>query len=206
MVARLGNLNSPSNLLSTDERWAWARSRNVTGTWSLGTITSPEKIRSMQAVYLRAIRGRAAGDPAFGWLKVGGQSDVPKQASYVGQFQDVYVWVMPDGMEGLSDLTLAIMDIATRDDTGGGPVRGRWARAWPCRVSGCIAAELSGSTDRAGVHAGQAVKTRPRSLTSLVARHRLAIDLPGLPWAFRRESARVREPVLRGLAFWGALT
>ena len=62
-------------------------SRNVTGTWSLGTITSPEKIRSMQAVYLRAIRGRAAGDPAFGWLKIGGKGDVPRQASYVGRFE-----------------------------------------------------------------------------------------------------------------------
>jgi hypothetical protein len=97
-------------------------SRDVTGTWSLGTITSPEKVRSMQAVYLRAIRGRAAGDPAFGWLKIGGKGDVPKQVSYVGRFEDVYVWVMPEGMTGLSDLTLAIMDIATSEDSGGAPV------------------------------------------------------------------------------------
>ncbi len=96
--------------------------RDVTGTWSLGTITSPEKVRSMQAVYLRALRGRAAGDPAFGWLKIGGRDDVPKQVSYVGRFEDVYVWVMPEGIEGLSDLTLAIMDVATSEDSGGGPV------------------------------------------------------------------------------------
>jgi hypothetical protein len=93
--------------------------RNVTGTWSLGTITSPEKIRSMQAVYLRAIRGRAAGDPAFRWLKIGGRSDVPKEASYVSHFDDVFVWVLPQGMEGFSDLTLAIIDIATKEDAGG---------------------------------------------------------------------------------------
>jgi hypothetical protein len=101
--------------------------RNVTGTWSLGTVTSPEKIRCMQSIYLHAITGRAAGDPAFGWLKIGGQSDVPKQASYVGQFGDVYVWAMPDGIEGLSDLALAILDVATSEDTGGtnsGLVRG----------------------------------------------------------------------------------
>ena len=97
-------------------------SRNVTGTWSLGTITSPEKIRSMQAVYLRAIRGHVAGDPAFGWLGIGGRGDVPKQASYVGHFQDEFAWVMPEGIEGLSELTLAIMDIATREDSGGGGV------------------------------------------------------------------------------------
>jgi hypothetical protein len=97
-------------------------SRDVTGTWSLGTITSPEKIRSMQAVYLRALRGRAAGDPAFGWLMIGGKGDVPKQVSYVGRFDDVYVWVMPEGITGLSDLTLAIMDVATSEDSGGAPV------------------------------------------------------------------------------------
>ena len=112
-------LNSPSKLLAPASLSIGA-TRNVTGTWSLGTITSPEKIRSMQAVYLRAIAGRASGDPAFGWLKVGGQDDVPKQASYVGQCQDSYVWVMPDGMDGLSDLTLAIMDVATSEDTSGG--------------------------------------------------------------------------------------
>ena len=93
-------------------------SRNVTGTWSLGTITSPEKIRGMQAVYRRALRGRAAGDPALGWLNVGRRGDVPKQVSYVGHFEDVFVWVTSEGIEGLSDLTLAIMDVATREDSG----------------------------------------------------------------------------------------
>ena len=35
--------------------------RNVTGTWSLGTITSPEKIRAMQAAYLQALTGVGRG-------------------------------------------------------------------------------------------------------------------------------------------------
>jgi hypothetical protein len=119
-------LNAQSKLLAPASLSVGA-TRNVTGTWSLGTVTSPEKIRSMQAVYLHAITGRAAGDPAFGWLKIGGQGDVPKLASYVGQFEDVYVWVMPEGIEGLSELTLAILDVATSEDTGGangGHVRG----------------------------------------------------------------------------------
>ena len=91
-------------------------SRNVTGTWSLGTITSPEKIRSMQTVYLRALRGSAEGNPAFGWLKIGHKADVPRQATFVGRFDDIYVWVMPEGVHGLSELSLAIMDIATTED------------------------------------------------------------------------------------------
>ena len=36
----------------------FAASRNITGTWSLGTITSPDKIREMQAVYQRAVAAK----------------------------------------------------------------------------------------------------------------------------------------------------
>jgi hypothetical protein len=92
-------------------------SRNVTGTWSLGTITSPEKIRGMQSAYQRAVRGSVQGDPTYDWVKIGCKKDVPKHASYVGRHGQVFVWVMPAGITGLSDLTLTIMDIATREDT-----------------------------------------------------------------------------------------
>jgi hypothetical protein len=96
---------------------------NVTGTWSLGTITSPEKIRSMRAAYQRAVRGRAQGDAGYTWLGVGCKGDVPKQAIYVGRHGQVFVWVMPEGIAGLSDLTLTIMDIATREDGASVPNR-----------------------------------------------------------------------------------
>jgi hypothetical protein len=92
-------------------------SRNVTGTWSLGTITSPEKIRGMQAAYLQALEGSKGGDPAFGWLGIGHRRDAPRHASFVGRFDDVSVWVMPEGVSGLSELSLTILDIATREDT-----------------------------------------------------------------------------------------
>jgi hypothetical protein len=105
-------------------------SRNVTGTWSLGTITSPEKIRGMQAVYERAILGSTEGDEAFAWLNIGCKRDVPRDACYVGRHDATRVWVMPQGMSKLSDLTLAIVDIATREDAeparpenGGSPRR-----------------------------------------------------------------------------------
>ena len=32
------------------------------------------------------------------------------------------MWVMPEGIAGLSELSLAIMDIATRDDTATAPI------------------------------------------------------------------------------------
>jgi hypothetical protein len=114
-------LNLPKNALGAGT-FGFAASRNVTGTWSMGTVTSPEKIRSMQAVYLRALRGAAEGDPAFGWLKVGRKEQLPKQVSYLGRHENTVAWVERDGVEGLSDLTLAILDIATREDTGGTPV------------------------------------------------------------------------------------
>jgi hypothetical protein len=91
-------------------------SRNVTGTWSVGTITSPDKIRSMQALYHRTVLGATGGDPACAWLQMGYRRDVPKHACFVGRHERVCVWVMPDGMAGLSGLSLAIMDIATRED------------------------------------------------------------------------------------------
>jgi hypothetical protein len=96
--------------------------RNVTGTWSMGTITSPEKTRSMQAVYQRAILGATEKHEDYTWLNIGCAHEVPRGASFIGCYDGTYVWVMPEGMRGLSDLTLAIVDIATRDDSRVAPI------------------------------------------------------------------------------------
>ncbi len=109
-------LVSPVSLAKPDT-FGFNSTRNVTGTWSLGTITSPDKIRAMQAVYQRAVAGSAHREPAHLWLKIGGKRDVPSAARHTGRHGDVAVWVMPEGVGGLSELTLAILDIATRDDT-----------------------------------------------------------------------------------------
>ncbi len=42
----------------------------------------------------------------------------------MGRFGDHFVWVMPDGIDRLSDLTLAIMDVATSEDSGPAPATG----------------------------------------------------------------------------------
>ncbi len=91
--------------------------RNVTGSWSLGTVTSPEKIRAMRVAYQRAVDRSMRGNPAYGWLHVGCKKDVADQAPYVGRHGSVFAWITPEGIAGLSDLTLTIMDIATREDT-----------------------------------------------------------------------------------------
>lgn len=90
--------------------------RNVTGTWSVGTITSPEKIRRMRELYRGAVAGSGRGVDGREWLHVGCRNEIPKNAVYVGRHGRVYTWVTPDGLEGLSELTLQIMDVATRAD------------------------------------------------------------------------------------------
>jgi hypothetical protein len=108
-------LKYPVNLLKP-EALGIGSSRNVTATWSLGTVTSPDKIRAMQAVYQRAVAGSARREPAHLWLNIGGKRDAPKEACHTGRHGNVSVWVTPEGVSGLSELTLAILDIATRED------------------------------------------------------------------------------------------
>jgi hypothetical protein len=47
------------------------------------------------------------------WYCVGRKHDVPKEASYVAHYRDVYVWVMPQGLEGLTLFTMTVIDLAT---------------------------------------------------------------------------------------------
>ena len=48
-----------------------------------------------------------------GWIGVGQRQAVPKTAAYVGQYGKTYVWVVPENIEALTRLTLAILDIHT---------------------------------------------------------------------------------------------
>jgi hypothetical protein len=47
-----------------------------------------------------------------GWLHIGCRREVPKAACYHAHCGKTYVWVMPDGIAGLSDFTLALQGIA----------------------------------------------------------------------------------------------
>jgi hypothetical protein len=48
-----------------------------------------------------------------GWYKVGRKHDVPKNASYVAHYKDVYVWVEPEGVDGLTEFTLSVLEMAS---------------------------------------------------------------------------------------------
>jgi hypothetical protein len=52
-----------------------------------------------------------------GWYGMGCRREVPKEACYVGRYGKVFVWVTPEGIEDLTRITLAILDIATVQPT-----------------------------------------------------------------------------------------
>lgn len=107
--------------------------RNRLGNWSIDPLHDPERLKAMQCVY-QAVLGAVppgcndcaetirhfqldddlAKMPA-GWFRAGGKRDVPKGACYVGCYCDTYVWVTPDGVDGLTRLSLIMLDIATVD-------------------------------------------------------------------------------------------
>jgi len=59
---------------------------------------------------------RLARLPA-GWLHVGQMKDVPARAPYKGHSGDIWVWVLPEGTEGLAGFTLVFLEIATLDQS-----------------------------------------------------------------------------------------
>jgi len=106
-------------------------SRTISEQWSLTPLQNPEKLRLMRYAYqllldsdlvhdddgeqkLRAFLGDeefAAAIPK-GWFCVGKKHDVPRDALYWGSYDDVYVWVMDDQLDGLSRFYLTILRIA----------------------------------------------------------------------------------------------
>jgi hypothetical protein len=53
------------------------------------------------------------------WFHVGCHRCVPKHCDCVGHFRDTYVWVLPEGRDDLTKLTLAILDYAINNAPAG---------------------------------------------------------------------------------------
>jgi hypothetical protein len=115
--------------------------RQISQNWTLDPIIVPEQLEAMRAALQWAIGGpqnvypdswsllispeqaqpgpyrhfgvvdKLASMPV-GWLCAGQKADVPACAHYKAHCGDHWVWVTPDGMRGLADLTLVIQDIA----------------------------------------------------------------------------------------------
>ena len=115
-------------------------SRAVTENWSLTPITDADNLRRLRCAYRLLVMGEEtpnfefcrkqmkdffAGEeaglvdyfPPRGWYCVGGKKDVPKCACYVGHYSGCggckYVWVTPEGMNGLATFTMGALDLAT---------------------------------------------------------------------------------------------
>src|SRR5262249_12845382 len=99
-------------------------SRNVTENWSLTPVTDIDNLRRIRCAFQLVVLGRETTDcdscldllrrfylgetnrmdcmlPG-GWFQTGCKKDVPKDACYVANCGATYVWVLPDGLEGLT--------------------------------------------------------------------------------------------------------
>lgn len=110
--------------------------RNVTENWSTVPVTDVDNLRRIRCAYqllvldggqtsecescLDLLRRFYEGEMddmdcviPKGWFHSGRKKDVPKNACWVGCYCDTYVWVLPDGVEGLSRFTMTVIDLAT---------------------------------------------------------------------------------------------
>jgi hypothetical protein len=106
--------------------------RAVEERWTLAPVVNPDKLRAIRRA-LQLVAHRTSSDPDYhrlltsflgedyaawiprGWYGVGGWKDVPKGACHVVRYKGTWVWVTPDGIDGLTRLTIAILNITTLD-------------------------------------------------------------------------------------------
>jgi hypothetical protein len=108
--------------------------RQVTENWSLVPVTDADHLLRIRCAFQLLVQDApttgcdkcqarleaffltdAAHMECFiphGWYHTGSKKDVPKDACYVGCYHDTYVWVLPDGLEGLTRFTITILDLA----------------------------------------------------------------------------------------------
>jgi hypothetical protein len=109
-------------------------SREVQGQWTLAPVINPDKLRAIRCLFQLVVSGQATDPEADklltdflgdgymhwvqrGWYGVGQSKQIPKGACYAAHCGDKYVWVPPEGVEGLSRLTLVVLNIAALDRT-----------------------------------------------------------------------------------------
>lgn len=106
--------------------------REVELQWTMAPVVNPDKLRAIRCLFQLVVLGEATdremdkllkgflGEGYLewvqrGWYGVGGRWDVPHGACYISHCGNTYVWVMPDGLEALSRLTLVVLNVATLD-------------------------------------------------------------------------------------------
>jgi hypothetical protein len=109
--------------------------RDLTENWSMLPISDPDVLQRLRSAFQLLVTAPEAteseasykrltavfldiGEPVDSlvprdWYQVGSKRDVPKEACYVGCYAGVYVWVTPEGLDGLSRFTLTVLDLAS---------------------------------------------------------------------------------------------
>ena len=101
------------------------------------------------------------------WLGRGGLADVPFGAAYKANHRGTWVWVMPNGIRGLADLSLVIQDIArvninSQTLFNPGLIPAQWQFSVP-GGSCCGTAQVTVAVDCQGRLAPDTAFYRPRS-------------------------------------------
>lgn len=99
--------------------------------WTTASVLNPDELSLMRAAYQRTLGEEPDPDvagkleqyfadrPSYlaamqpGWVHFGGEHDVPRKACFVGHYCKCYAWVGREGLDDLTHLTLAILDIGT---------------------------------------------------------------------------------------------
>lgn len=112
-------------------------SHNLTENWSVDPVTEIDNLRRIRCAFQMLVLSDGykttdcyncrqqvaefflADDDRMvcliprGWYCIGRKKHVPRNACYVGHYGDTYVWVMPEGIEGLSRFTMTVLELAT---------------------------------------------------------------------------------------------
>ncbi|MEI8017215.1 MAG: hypothetical protein WCH39_03395 [Schlesneria sp.] len=110
---------------------------NLTENWTMTPVTDIEKVRRIRCAFqilvggpqcstcddcLKTLEGFIPSEPEqldcaipTGWFFFGCKSDVPADACYVAHYQKTYVWVLPDGVDGLSRFTMTVLQLSTSE-------------------------------------------------------------------------------------------
>jgi hypothetical protein len=111
-------------------------SRNLTENWSLVPVTDIDNLRRIRCAFQQLVLSGGETTDCdrcgellqrfylgetdrmdcvipFGWYQTGCKKDVPKEACHVAHCGKTYVWVLPDGLDGLTRFTMTVIDLAT---------------------------------------------------------------------------------------------
>jgi hypothetical protein len=124
----------------TGETLSGSATRSPQNIWTIDPVHTPDQILAIQAACRWVLTGIEPNGPNDlivsqllkdfqvyddlkclnepqnrGWFSIGCKQNAPKHGCYVANYCDMYLWITPGGLKGLSEFTLILTDIATID-------------------------------------------------------------------------------------------